>query len=247
MAYADRPRDRVFSVDTGRLPQETLRADRAAARALPRPQPRAPRAGPRARAADGRAARARTSSTSSVEQRLLCCNVRKVQPLTRAPRRPRRVDHRPAPRPVGDAHEHPQGRDRPRPRRDREAQPARRVDGGRGLGLRPRARRARTTRSTTGATRRSAARRARGRSRPARPRAPGRWWWETNAPKECGIHCAIETGGFEHELHAILGEKRTHERRRSSSRARRARSRSRGAGRARDGAGRRAAASGSPT
>ncbi|TML84324.1 MAG: phosphoadenylyl-sulfate reductase, partial [Actinobacteria bacterium] len=34
----------------------------------------------------------------------------------------------------------------------------------------------------------------------------GRWWWETNAPKECGIHCAIETGGFEHELHAILGE-----------------------------------------
>ena len=34
----------------------------------------------------------------------------------------------------------------------------------------------------------------------------GRWWWETNAPKECGIHCPIETGGFEHETHAILGE-----------------------------------------
>jgi phosphoadenosine phosphosulfate reductase len=34
----------------------------------------------------------------------------------------------------------------------------------------------------------------------------GRWWWETNAPKECGIHCSIETGGFEHELHAILGK-----------------------------------------
>jgi phosphoadenosine phosphosulfate reductase len=33
----------------------------------------------------------------------------------------------------------------------------------------------------------------------------GRWWWETNAPKECGIHCPIETGGFEHEAHAILG------------------------------------------
>ncbi len=32
----------------------------------------------------------------------------------------------------------------------------------------------------------------------------GRWWWETNAPKECGIHCAVETGGLEHELHAIL-------------------------------------------
>jgi phosphoadenosine phosphosulfate reductase len=35
----------------------------------------------------------------------------------------------------------------------------------------------------------------------------GRWWWETGAPKECGIHCAIETGGFEHEMHALLEEK----------------------------------------
>src|SRR5581483_5847595 len=53
---------------------------------------------------------------------------------------PRRVDHRPAPRPVGLAHRHPQGRDRPRPRRHREAQSARGVDRGRGLGLRARAR-----------------------------------------------------------------------------------------------------------
>ena len=36
------------------------------------------------------------------------------------------------------------------------------------------------------------------------PRA-GRWWWETGAPKECGMHCSIETGGFEHELAALLG------------------------------------------
>lgn len=34
----------------------------------------------------------------------------------------------------------------------------------------------------------------------------GRWWWEKDAPKECGIHCAIYTGGFEHELHALLKE-----------------------------------------
>ena len=32
----------------------------------------------------------------------------------------------------------------------------------------------------------------------------GRWWWEENAPKECGIHCPIETGGFEHEAEEIL-------------------------------------------
>src|SRR4029079_12673920 len=36
------------------------------------------------------------------------------------------------------------------------------------------------------------------------PARAGRWWWESNAPKECGIHCAIETGGFEHELPASL-------------------------------------------
>ena len=41
---------------------------------------------------------------------------------------------------------------------------------------------------------------------PGEPTRAGRWWWETNAPKECGIHCAIETGGFEHELRALLGE-----------------------------------------
>jgi len=34
----------------------------------------------------------------------------------------------------------------------------------------------------------------------------GRWWWEKGAPKECGMHCAIETGGFEHELESILGD-----------------------------------------
>ncbi len=38
----------------------------------------------------------------------------------------------------------------------------------------------------------------------ADPRS-GRWWWEVNAPKECGMHCSLETGGFEHEIEAILG------------------------------------------
>ncbi len=38
------------------------------------------------------------------------------------------------------------------------------------------------------------------------PTRAGRWWWESNAPKECGIHCAIETGGFEHELRALVGD-----------------------------------------
>jgi len=55
------------------------------------------------------------------------------------------------------------------------------------------------------ATPRSAARRARAIGEGEDDRA-GRWWWETNAPKECGMHCSIEHGGFEHELHAILGK-----------------------------------------
>lgn len=45
-------------------------------------------------------------------------------------------------------------------------------------------------------------------TRPVAPGADprsGRWWWETGAPKECGMHCSIETGGFEHELAALLG------------------------------------------
>jgi phosphoadenosine phosphosulfate reductase len=41
---------------------------------------------------------------------------------------------------------------------------------------------------------------------PGEAERDGRWWWEQNAPKECGMHCSIEHGGFEHELHAILGE-----------------------------------------
>lgn len=28
----------------------------------------------------------------------------------------------------------------------------------------------------------------------------GRWWWEIDAPKECGMHCTIESGRFEREL-----------------------------------------------
>jgi len=42
--------------------------------------------------------------------------------------------------------------------------------------------------------------------RPGEDGRAGRWWWETNAPKECGMHCPIESGGFQHEVHAILGD-----------------------------------------
>ena len=47
-------------------------------------------------------------------------------------------------------------------------------------------------------------------TRPVEPGAEqrsGRWWWEKGAPKECGMHCAVETGGFEHELEVIVGHR----------------------------------------
>lgn len=34
----------------------------------------------------------------------------------------------------------------------------------------------------------------------------GRWWWEEDAPKECGMNCPIETGNFEKEAEMILEE-----------------------------------------
>ena len=181
------------------------RADRRAAREVSGPQP-----------ARARARRRRRSSGSSREGprpdegvgREPAALLQRAQGAAadEASRRARRVGHRPAPRPVGDAHEHPQGRDRPRPRRDREAQPARGVDEARGVGVPAASTTCRCTRSTRRATRRSAARRARARSAPGEDDRAGRWWWETNAPKECGMHCSIEHGGFEHELHAILGK-----------------------------------------
>lgn len=33
----------------------------------------------------------------------------------------------------------------------------------------------------------------------------GRWWWEMDVPKECGIHQRLETGGVEHELQVLAG------------------------------------------
>lgn len=32
----------------------------------------------------------------------------------------------------------------------------------------------------------------------------GRWWWEKNAPKECGIHCSLEAGSFERHMETVF-------------------------------------------
>jgi phosphoadenosine phosphosulfate reductase len=195
---------RVFSVDTGRLPAETYELieqlrDRYPGMRLdllsPNPNQLArmvSRHGP-------------NLFYRSVERRLLCCNVRKVQPLTRhlagldawvtglrrdqwasrAEIRKVEIDHDHGAivklNPLAEWTEdevwdYVRERDVPtHPLYER---------GYRSIGCAP------CTRAT----------------QPGEDARAGRWWWETNAPKECGIHCAVETGGLEHELHAILGE-----------------------------------------
>ena len=141
MAYEIDPTIRVFSIDTGRLPQETydlieqlrerypgLQLELLSPDAL-QVQRLVDRHGPNLFRQLGRAAPALLQRPQGAA----------ADPRAR---RPRRLGHRAPPRPVGEPLRHPQDRDRPRPRRDREAQPARRVDRGRGLGLPPRERRA---------------------------------------------------------------------------------------------------------
>ena len=204
MAYEIDPTIKVFSVDTGRLPQETFELieqlrDRYPGIDLELLSPNAEHVqrmvgkhGP-------------NLFYRQVENRLICCNVRKVQPLTRhlanldawitglrrdqwASRtdiRKVEIDHDPGAivklNPLAEWTED-EVWDYVR---EREVPYHSLYDRGyTSIGCAP-------------CTRPIAAGEA--------ARA-GRWWWETNAPKECGIHCAIESGGLEHELHAILGE-----------------------------------------
>ena len=205
MAYEIDPSIRVFSVDTGRLPQETYEL-------IEEMRERYPDLQLDLLSPDAGAVRAMVRKHGpnlfyrSVENRLLCCQVRKVLPLqrylggldawitglrrdqwaTRSDIRKVEIDHDHGAivklNPLAEWTEdevwdYVRERDVPyHPLYDQ---------GYTSIGCAP------CTRAV----------------RPGENDRAGRWWWETNAPKECGIHCAIETGGFEHELHAILGEK----------------------------------------
>jgi len=204
MAYKIDPNVRIFTVDTGRLPKEThdlIDALRARYDGL-NLHVLEPDAGQVQRLV---AAKGLDLMKESVENRLLCCNVRKVQPLTR----------------------HLDGLDAwvTGLRRDQWATRTniRKVeidhDHGAIVKLNPLAEW--TKREVwaylgehdvpvhglyaQGYTSIGCAPCTRAIGEGEDDRA-GRWWWETNAPKECGMHCSIEHGGFEHELKAILGK-----------------------------------------
>jgi phosphoadenosine phosphosulfate reductase len=204
MAYAIDPEIQVFSVDTGRLPQETLELVDALRERYPglnlellSPNP--------THVATMVARHGEDLFYDAVDKRLLCCQVRKVLPLTRhlasldawiTGLRRDQWATRTNIRKVEIDHDHgaivklnplaewtedevwDYVRDRDLPVNALYAQ------GYTSIGCAP------CTRAVP----------AGGESR------SGRWWWESNAPKECGIHCAIETGGLEHELHALIGE-----------------------------------------
>ena len=204
MAYQINPRVRLFSVDTGRLPQETFEL-------IERIRERYPDLQLELLSPDAAALRAMVARHGpnlfykSVENRLLCCHLRKVRPLTahlagldawitglrreqwatRSDIRKVEVDHDHGAivklNPLAEWTEEEVWQYV----LDNEL-PYNRLydDGYTSIGCAP------CTRPTEA----------------GEDARAGRWWWEQGAPKECGIHCAIETGGLEHELRALVGD-----------------------------------------
>lgn len=204
MAAEIDPEIRVFSVDTGRLPEETYALIDALRARYPRmqldllaPEPEhlrrlVARKGP-------------NLFYESVENRLLCCHVRKVRPLTRylatldawvTGLRRDQWATRTNIRKVEIDHDHG-AIVKINPLAEWTEEEVWEYVRERDLPVHPLYERGYTSIGCAPCTRPVA---------PGEPSRAGRWWWEVNAPKECGIHCAIETGGFEHELHALLGE-----------------------------------------
>ena len=204
MAARIRPDVRVFSVDTGRLPQETH--DLAQALRDRYPQMRLELLSPDADQLQRLVAQQGANGfRNSVDNRLVCCNVRKVQPLTRmlegldawitglrrdqwATRtniRKIEIDHdHDAIVKLSPLAEWSEEEVWDYVRENDVPVSALYAQGYTSIGCAP------CTRAI----------------QPGEDSRAGRWWWESGAPKECGMHCAIETGGFEHELHAILGD-----------------------------------------
>lgn len=204
MAYAIDPQVEVFSVDTGRLPPETYELIEAL-------RDRFPGLNLKLLAPNGEEIQRMVGRHGpnlfykSVDNRLLCCQVRKVRPLTKhlatldawiTGLRRDQWASRTNIRKVELDHDHG-GIVKLNPLaewtedevweyvRERELPVNALYDQGyTSIGCAP------CTRAIA----------------PGEEARAGRWWWESNAPKECGIHCAIETGGLEHELHALIGE-----------------------------------------
>ena len=202
MAWRIDPKVRVFTVDTGRLPQETYDVMEEVRR---RYGVEVEVCFPDARQVEAMVRRAGPNLfRRSVEARLLCCNVRKVEPIrgmlesldawitglrrdqwaSRANIRKLEIDH-----------DHG-GLAKINPLADWALEEVKAYNEEHGVPAHPLYAQGFTSIGCAPCTRAT---------RPGEDPRAGRWWWEKNAPKECGIHCPIETGGFEHEAEALLG------------------------------------------
>ena len=201
MAWRIDPKVRLFTIDTGRLPEETYEMiEKVRGHYGVEVEVYFPHAA-RVEAMVG--AYGPNLFRRSVEARLYCCNVRKVEPIrdvlekldawitglrrdqwaSRANIRKIEIDH-----------DHG-GLAKISPLADWTIEEVKDYNRLHGVPQHPLYERGFTSIGCAPCTRATAA--------GEDPRA-GRWWWEKNAPKECGIHCPIETGGFEHEIEAIL-------------------------------------------
>lgn len=195
---------RVLTVDTGRLPAETLQFIDQVRKHYPetRWQVLKPRASEVAAMTLGRG---ENFFRSSVEERMRCCHVRKVRPLTEALRgldgwftglRRDQWASRAAIKKVELDHDHG-GIVKVNALADWSQEDVWDYIREFGVPTHPLYDRGYTSLGCAPCTRPV---------EPGEDDRAGRWWWEKGAPKECGIHCPIETGSFEHEAEAILGE-----------------------------------------
>lgn len=201
MAWRINPAVRVFTVDTGRLPQETyeimetIRARYGIAIEVFFPEARqveamVTRHGPEL-------------FRQSVPARLHCCNIRKVEPVRRALEgldawitglRRDQWASRANIRKLEIDHEHG-GLAKISPLADWTYEEVSDYVREHDVPVHPLYAKGYTSIGCAPCTRAT---------QPGEDARAGRWWWEVNAPKECGIHCPLETGGFEHEIEAIL-------------------------------------------
>jgi phosphoadenosine phosphosulfate reductase len=204
MAVRIKPDVRVITVDTGRLPQETYEFIEQVRAHYPKTQwdvlfPDSAEVEAMVRR------RGVNLFRNSVEERMLCCQIRKVRPLVTALQgldawftglRRDQWATRAAIKKVELDHDH-EGIVKINALADWEGDEVDAYLEANGVPVHPLYAQGDTSFGCAPCT------------RPVQPgendRA-GRWWWETGAPKECGIHCPIETGSFEHEAEAIFAE-----------------------------------------
>ena len=204
MAAKIKPDVRVITVDTGRLPEETYTFIEEVRKHYPRAQWEiiSPE-GAEVEAMVGR--RGVNLFKNSVEERMLCCQIRKVRPLVKALQgvdgwftglRRDQWASRAAIQKVQIDHDH-EGILKVNALADWEKQDVEQYIADNNVPVHPLYGMGYTSFGCAPCTRPI--------QQGEHDRA-GRWWWETNAPKECGIHCPIETGSFEHEAEAIFAE-----------------------------------------